>query len=324
MHQNKIEYFDDYVNYRGTIVKKEDVYTYYIVYNHSKIETIEHFQISNDCLSNAFKKWGIRKSKKQAHLLNEKTQQERYGDPHYNNHEKYKQTMLEKYGIDNIFKDTDYIAECRRKKIGVAYPAQDKTIQNKIQNTCRQRYGEHYEIITEKRKKTCRKQYGVDFVMQVPEFARKCAVSGNFGRKAFETKKRNGTTNTSKPEENFYSWLLTVFDRSDIKRNYKCSLYPWHCDFYISSINTFIELNLFWTHGDEPYIGTDEQIELVKKFEEKVKEGKPQYKTAIEVWTKVDVAKRNTAVMNNLRYFCVYNSEQINELKEKLVNDIKC
>ena len=287
MHQNKIEYFDDYVNYRGTIVKKEDVYTYYIVYNHSKIETIEHFQISNDCLSNAFKKWGIRKSKKQAHLLNEKTQQERYGDSHYNNHEKYKQTMLEKYGIDNIFKDTDYIAECRRKK-------------------------------------TCRKQYGVDFVMQVPEFARKCAVSGNFGRKAFETKKRNGTTNTSKPEENFYSWLLTVFDGSDIKRNYKCSLYPWHCDFYISSINTFIELNLFWTHGDEPYIGTDEQIELVKKFEEKVKEGKPQYKTAIEVWTKVDVAKRNTAVMNNLRYFCVYNSEQINELKEKLVNDIKC
>ena len=139
--------------------------------------------------------------------------------------------------------------------------------------------------------------------------------------KAFETKKLNGTTNTSKPEHDFYEFLLTLFDSTDIYREYKCELYPFHCDFYIKSLDMFIELNLFFTHGEEPFnSNNDKHLELLEVMQHEA-ETSDFYKNAIYIWTVLDPLKLNYMIKNNLNYRICYNYTDIKNLKEELLND---
>ena len=84
--------------------------------------------------------------------------------------------------------------------------------------------------------------------------------------KSWLTKKKNGTANTSKPEDLLYEKLLKENENKTIYRNYKCDRYPYHCDFYIVEDDLFIELNAHWTHGGRPYDHDDfscqKQLEL--------------------------------------------------------------
>ena len=138
-------------------------------------------------------------------------------------------------------------------------------------------------------------------------------------RKAFETKKSNGTTNTSKPEQDFYEFLLTLFDPTDIYREYKCELYPFHCDFYIKSLDMFIELNLFFTHGHEPFNPSDtKHLDILEAMQHEA-ERSDFYKNAIHIWTKLDPLKLNYMIKNKLNYRICYNDTDIENLKEELL-----
>lgn len=67
-----------------------------------------------------------------------------YGDKNYNNPDKARATMLERYGKDNAFK-VDEIKEKIKKtniiKYGAENPTQNKEIQKKIKKTLQERYG---------------------------------------------------------------------------------------------------------------------------------------------------------------------------------------
>lgn len=127
-------------------------------------------------------------------------------------------------------------------------------------------------------------------------------------RKVYESKKRNGTFKTSKYEEIFEKKLLEYFDSSDIHKDYRCDRYPFRCDFYIESIDTFIELNIHFSHGPHRYIGSDEDLKLINSWEEKVSKGN-SYELAIDVFTKRDVEKCNVANQNNLNYITIYPND---------------
>ena len=97
--------------------------------------------------------------------------------------EKYKQTILDKYGVTNVF-ETDWCKEKRKNtlitKYGVDSPIKNKEIFNKIKKTNVLRYGvdnpfksvdiinnkilpkRNYITIREKSKQTCIEKYGVD------------------------------------------------------------------------------------------------------------------------------------------------------------------
>lgn len=125
-------------------------------------------------------------------------------------------------------------------------------------------------------------------------------------RKGEETKRINNSFNTSKPETLFYKELCEKYGKNNVLRNYKCDRYPFRCDFYIKSIDKFIELNLHWTHGSRPYVANDEfcvaQLELWK---EKAKTSK-FYEAAIQTWTERDVEKLSVATKNHLNYETIY------------------
>ena len=128
-----------------------------------------------------------------------------------------------------------------------------------------------------------------------------------FLRRSYETRSKNNTFNTSTPEEVVYEQLCARFGSMDVFRQYKDKIrYPFRCDFYIKSLDLFIECNLHWTHGGRPYDVNDticqEQLSLWKdkaitsRF----------YAEAIKTWTERDVLKKYYAEKYKLNYFVVY------------------
>ena len=63
------------------------------------------------------------------------------------------------------------------------------------------------------------------------------------------TKRKNGTFKMSKKEDKAYDILCKKFGKDDIIRQYQSEKYPFNCDFYIKSLDLYIECNFSWTHG---------------------------------------------------------------------------
>lgn len=143
----------------------------------------------------------------------------------------------------------------------------------------------------EKIKAATHKKYGVDYAMQD-----KTLVS-----KHVDAKCQNGTFNTSSVEKH-----VKGFDNFESQYN-KDARYPYLCDFYDKGRDLFIEVNASWTHGYHWY-DADEDADICKKWKVKSKKSE-YYANALEVFTKRDVEKRETARVNNLNYVTLWDSD---------------
>ena len=143
-------------------------------------------------------------------------------------------------------------------------------------------------------------------------------------RKEYITKKKNGTFNTSKPEEEFYALLLTLFDKEDIVRGYNdANRYPFNCDFYIKSKDLFIECNFHWTHGTHPFNPNDlKDVSDLEKLKESCSRSR-YYESAVTVWSVKDPFKLETAVKNNINYVVIYNKEDIDDIISRIQGTCK-
>lgn len=132
--------------------------------------------------------------------------------------------------------------------------------------------------------------------------------------KIYNTHKKNGTFNTSKPEEEAFENFYSLFGNNVIRQYLDRERYPFHCDFYIKTLDVFIELNYHWTHGGCQYDSNNENhLKKLSELESK-SDGKNFYYEAIYVWTDLDVRKRNIAKENNLKYYPIYDKKQFNDL----------
>ena len=128
----------------------------------------------------------------------------------------------------------------------------------------------------------------------------------NTKQKISKTKKQNHTFNSSMPEKYFNDRLSVVFDKSDIEQQYYSEQYPFNCDFYVKSLNLYIECHFNWTHGGEPFDESNKDcIEQLNAWKEKAKTSR-FYQNAIDTWTIRDVKKRQCAIDNNLNWLCFY------------------
>lgn len=119
------------------------------------------------------------------------------------------------------------------------------------------------------------------------------------------TKRKNNTFNTSKPEDQLYSLLKIEYP--DTLRQYKDSRYPYCCDFYIPSLDLFIEFQGSWTHGPKPFIEDDIECQNQLNSWNQRSTSSEFYKNAIKTWTIRDVNKRNIAKQNHLNYIEVFS-----------------
>lgn len=250
--------------------------------------------------------------------------------------EAYKKSCIDKYGVDNPMKNKnvvdkgketcknkygvvrasllkeyqDKVKETNMKRYGVEVPLQNKEINKKWHETCYVNFGTYSPLankeIYNKTEETTYKKYGVYCVFNRKENREKL-LSEKTKQKRYETLRRNHTFNTSKIEETIYEKLIDIYGKNDILREYKDKdRYPYRCDFYIKSLDLFIEVQGYYTHGKEPYNPNSikHQI-LVQKYKER-------YGTncqAITIWTIKDVEKRNKAKENNLKYLEIFNKD---------------
>lgn len=265
-----------------------------------------------------------------------------YGENHPNKskqiQEKRRQTCIEKYGEDHPFK-IDYIASKRTQTMNNKPPEELDAINQKRKDTQREKYGGKLYFETqqyqEARNKTLIQRYGslenahqIQYQHYVETMNQKYGVNCSFQlpqwrtsieekRDLIEAKKvatfnKNHTWNTSKPEEDYYKKLISLYGEEDVFRNYnKDSRYPYCCDFYIKSQDLFIELNLHWTHGGMIWDPKDQKcIDQLEEWKIKAESSK-YYKHAIYVWTELDYTKIQLAVKNKLNYRVIYDKSQL-------------
>ena len=142
-------------------------------------------------------------------------------------------------------------------------------------------------------------------------FLRDFVNSDEFKSKQYKTKKKNKTFNTSQIERELETRLRELF--YDLRVQYKSDVYPFACDFYIPSLDLYIEYNGSWTHGGRFFDkNNQEDLELLEQWRKSAETSK-FYANAISTWTVRDVLKLETAIKNNLNYIAWFNEEQAND-----------
>ena len=234
----------------------------------------------------------------------------RYGVEHpYQNEEiqeKTKEMWLSKYGVEHPWKSENVREKCKQTLIehfGVDNCLKSDEIKEKVKNTCICRYGVENPMQNDEIKNRCKetnlKRYGVENPMQCNEIK----------LKAFKNRyNKEHCTVTSKKEDEIFNYLVNTYDDSTI-RQYYSKEYPFHCDFYLPKYNVYIEYQGIWTHGPHPYdINSIEDSKLYKIWDNKSKESK-FYKEALNIWTKRDPLKRETAKINKLNYLEIFYND---------------
>lgn len=172
-----------------------------------------------------------------------------------------------------------------------------KNCPEKSKQTKKERYGDENYNNRKQTIITNQKKYG--------GVAPLCSI--DILNKTYKTKKINRTFNTSQLEEDSYIIIKDKYD--DVIRQYKDERYPFNCDFYIPSLDLFIEIQGLWTHGKHPYNeNNNDDVELANKW--KTSSSK-YYNSAYETWAIKDVLKRNIAKHNNLNYIELWNIDDV-------------
>jgi len=218
-----------------------------------------------------------------------------------------KQTYLEKYGSENIFNSATVKEKTRAtclKKYGDEIPMNNKEVQLRHKESCHKHYGVNYplqsEYIKNKVKETQFDKYGGYY-----------AGTKEFLSKQYNTKRKNHSFKISRLEDELYNILYQHFD---VKRQYKSKEYPYSCDFYIPSLNLYIEYNGSWTHGKHPY---DKEKDIgTKNILTHKAEQSNFYLNALKTWTVRDPRKRETAKTNKLNYLEIFPYVDLNTIPD--------
>jgi hypothetical protein len=185
-----------------------------------------------------------------------------------------------------------------------------------MKSTCIKRYGVDNpwksNKIKEKLKQTWLRKYGVDNYAKLTHNI--YTFTEEAKQKRIETKRKNHTFNTSKPEEELYLYIKERFPL--VKRQYKDkNRYSYNCDFYIPNLDYFIELQGYYTHGKELYNPNSIKHQvLIQRYKERYG---PNCQP-ITIWTIKDVEKRNCAKDHNLKFKEVWNLQEGKEFIDKL------
>ncbi len=208
--------------------------------------------------------------------------------------DKQRQTNLNKYGVSSylsiVYKDG--LKAIKEKYNGSAFLGSEEWKKKK-------------DLYFEKMRKTNLEKYGTESVLSNKEIQNKIQ----------ETKRKNHSFSSSKIEKKSIEYLKEKI--KEVYVQYKDKRYPFNCDIYLPKYDLFIELNYHWTHGNEPFINSEEQQKVLELWKEKAKESN-FYKIAVEVWTKKDVNKFITAEENNLNYKVFYFEKDFYEFVNSL------
>lgn len=247
--------------------------------------------------------------------------------------EKIKQTNLKKYGVER-YVNPKKAGETNLKRYGFKNATQNEDVKKKTRKTCLEKYGvdavAKSDKVKEKMKNTNLKRYGTICTLSNLDIQKKAIenyIKKNHleetdldkqyliqlpfvKKKVIDSKRKNKTFNTSSSEMFIKSLLESLYDQ--VYYQYTSELYPFACDFYIPSEDIYIEYQGSWTHGHRPFDKSNEKcLEQLELWKGKARTSK-YYQNAIEVWTKRDPMKRETAKKNNLNWIEFFTVDEFN------------
>lgn len=283
-----------------------------------------------------------------------RTTKERYGEEYYTRTKEYKERAREvnqrKYGKDYYTQTEEYRERAKAtclEKYGTEYSVQAESVKEKTRKTCLEKYGVtnggSSEQAKQKAKGTCQEKYNVNYYTQTEEYKQKykqtClekyGSTNYFSSEVFYEKVIKTKKSMSRFEQKIFDYLKEIFDESDIisqykderyknqRTNYKCN-----CDFYIKSLDLFIEVQGTKEHNNHPFNPNDQndlnELALLKqKEQEKLKEKNyTRYSSIIEGWTVIDPMKRQVAQENHLKYLELFDSKISFEEFKNLISNI--
>ncbi|MCH5167961.1 MAG: hypothetical protein J1F35_08795 [Erysipelotrichales bacterium] len=250
--------------------------------------------------------------------------------------DKIKETNLEKYGVENVFcspEINDKIQETLIRKYGeTSWSKTDeakKYLSEHNKETWNNKPLEELLKIKNKIKQTCLEKYGSES-WSASEVGRETLSamikSSEVQQKMYETKKKNRTFNTSKREQEILGLLKCNY--SEVNYQYRDkNRYPFNCDYYIPSLDLFIEYQGKPDHGEHPYDpNNQEDINKLNKWIKNNEDLKcrtnrehTRYDKMIYGWTVSDPHKRKIAKQNNLNYLEIW----LDWDDEKILEEIK-
>lgn len=307
-------------------IPESDLKYLFIELNLNMEEVAKFFKVSSALISSRLKLFGIKKSIWQQKERERITMIERYGAEHPmlipEIKEKYERTCLEKYGTISSNSSPEVKEKQKQgylRNWGVDSPMKSEVIKEIMKRNNLKRRGVEWVMqdskVVDKSRSTCLEKYGKVSYCQTKE----CS------EKSYQIKKRNGTLSTSSPEMRIYKFLEHRY--KDVKSQYRDERYPFACDFYIPSLDLFIEYQGHWSHGESsgPFNKNNpEHINKLNKWKIKSTEtnfsGKPKqsYLDAIKAWTISDVEKRELAKRNKLNWLEFFNEKDLYNYFEKL------
>lgn len=186
---------------------------------------------------------------------------------------------------------------------GVEYNFQRLDCINKRNEKLLQKYGTTNVLsvpeIMGKKTKTMNERFGVDHIMQ----------NEHVKQQRVFTQTKNGTNICSKAENEVFDLLAEFYP--DIIRHYTSEKYPFNCDFYIPSLDTYIEYNgSQYHHGHAFNSNNIDDINELSRLQ-LLSDDKNQYSKIIYTWTDLDVRKRNIANENNLNFIEFWNINDV-------------
>jgi len=320
-------------------ILKADLEYLYLEINMTIGDLAKYFNIKRSRVQSILAKNKIVKPMNLVHACTERTCLKKYGVKNINSSPELKkkalQTNKERYG-GNAPACSEYIRskmyKTNKEKYGKEFALQCDSFKEKAKNTTKERYGvdnaSKSEIIKEKKAKTTLKHYGVEnpFQAEICKEKLKQTCIERYGvqypnqneeikQKGWQKKKENGTTNTSKPENQIYKLLKIKFNI--VERQYKSEEYPFACDFYIPSLNLYIEYQGTIEHGKEPYDPNNlEHQAIIKEWlrRAELREAKigkeSRYRGFIDTWTVRDPKKREISRKNNLNWIEFFTLNQ--------------
>lgn len=282
---------------------KEDFYKLYIIDNLSIEELKEHYKVGRSTIDNWIHTFQIKKPKDLIRICKERAN-------------------LKKFGYTNVALIPGY-----RKKthFSIPMPSYDDFYKNYIvENKSRAELCEHYKV----GKSTIDKWISILKIKKPQNLINKSienyminkySISNvskliDIKEKKINTMKQNNSYNKSQDEEFAYKNLILKFGKEDVIRQYKSKVYPFPCDFYIKSVDLYIECNFHWTHGTRPFENNNKDLKQLEEWQTK---NTSYYNNAIHVWTKADPLKLQTFIKNNLNYKIFYTIEDFERWYKK-------
>ena len=225
-----------------------------------------------------------------------------------------KKTKLEIYGDENYSNRDLFVETCNERYDGVGFGS--KTTKEKIENTLERVYGVRHNMQIPSCVENAK--LSTDQTRHMEEFIQRMRDRYNRVYDEYIKYGLNPKGGISETELLIYKFLIEFF-KNDVIAQYCSEEYPFRCDFYIKSLDLYIELNAHWTHGGHPFDETNtDDIEILNKWKSN---NTKYYDKAVEVWSVVDVIKRNTAKKNNLNYLEIF-SDNIEEIKKIILDYI--